>query len=170
MSSTPSSPRTRRGPPGRRSGCRRARGSPPAAGWAADRADQAAQKGADFDALRPFRRAQQGGDEAALAIEDDDRLKAVFVVIGVEQAQLLAAVHRIEGVVDIQRDPPRYVAERAAPDVDQSPAQAQQRPRIGGTSSREMVDCEHRSLDGRRSSASLNSGSVRRPVASLPSS
>ena len=34
-----------------------------------------------------------------------------------------------------------------------------------------MVDCEHRSRsDGRRSSASLNSGSMRRPVASLPSS
>ncbi len=51
--------------------------------------------------------------------------------MSVEQAQLLAAMDRVEGVVDIQRDPPRDLAERAAPDVDQSPAQAQQRPRIG---------------------------------------
>ena len=96
----------------------------------ADRADQAAQKRPDLDALRPLRRAQEGGDEAALGIEDDDRLEAVFVVVGVEQAQLLAAVHRVEGVVDVERDPPRHLAERAAVDVDQSPAQAQQRPRI----------------------------------------
>ena len=98
---------------------------------AADRPHQAAQKRPDLDALRPLRRTQDGGNEAALAIEDDDRLEAVVVVRGVEQAQLLAAVHRIEGVVDIQRDPPRHLAERAAPDVDQSPAEAQQRPRIG---------------------------------------
>ena len=54
--------------------------------------------GADLDALQPLRRAQEGGDEAALAIEDNDRLETVVVVMGVEQPQLLAAVHRIEGV------------------------------------------------------------------------
>ena len=96
----------------------------------ADRADQAPEKGADLDALRPLRRAQDGGDEAALAIEDDDRLEAVVVIMGVEQAQLLAAVHRVEGVVDIEDDALRHLPERAAVDVDQSPAQAQQRPRI----------------------------------------
>jgi hypothetical protein len=50
--------------------------------------------------------------------------------MGVEQAQLLAAMHRIEGVVDVEDDALRHLAERAAVDVDQSPAQAQQRPRI----------------------------------------
>ena len=95
-----------------------------------DRADEAAQKCPDLDALRPLRRAQEGGDEAALGIEDDDRLEAVVVVVGVEQAQLLAAVHRIEGVIDIEDDALRHLAERAAVDVDQGPAQAQQRPRI----------------------------------------
>ena len=40
-------------------------------------------------------------------------------------------MHRIEGVVDIENDALRHLAERAAIDVDQSPAQAQQRPRIG---------------------------------------
>src|SRR5512132_1716855 len=62
----------------------------------ADRADQAPEKGADLDALRPLRRAQDGGDEAALAIEDDDRLEAVVVIMGVEQALLLATVYRVE--------------------------------------------------------------------------
>src|SRR5512132_3847988 len=75
----------------------------------ADRADQAPEKGADLDALRPLRRAQDGGDEAALAIEDDDRLEAVVVIMGVEQAQLLAAVHRVEGVVDIEDDALRHL-------------------------------------------------------------
>jgi len=97
---------------------------------AADRPHQATQKGTDLDALRPLRRAQQGGDEATLAIEDDDRLEAVLVVVGVEQPQLLAAVHRVEGVVDIEDDALRHVAERAAPDVHQGPAQAQQCPCI----------------------------------------
>jgi hypothetical protein len=97
---------------------------------AADRPHQATEKGADLDALRPLRRAQDGGDEAPLAIEDDDRLEAVFVVMGVEQPQLLAAVHRIEGVVDIQRDPPRHLAKRCAVEIDQGTAEAQQRPRI----------------------------------------
>lgn len=36
-------------------------------------------------------------DEPAIAIEHHDRLEAVFVVMGVEQAQLLAAMHGIKG-------------------------------------------------------------------------
>jgi hypothetical protein len=51
-----------------------------------DRADQAPEKGADLDTLWPLRRAQDGGDEAAVGVEDDDRLEAVVVVVGVEQA------------------------------------------------------------------------------------
>ena len=41
----------------------------------------------------------------ALTVEHDDGLKSVFVVVGVEQPQLLAAVDRIERVVDVERDP-----------------------------------------------------------------
>ena len=74
---------------------------------AADRPHQATQKGADLDTLRPLRRAQHGGDEAAVFVEDDDRMEPVVVVMGVEQPQLLAAVHRIEGVVDVEDDTPR---------------------------------------------------------------
>src|ERR1019366_6860906 len=67
----------------------------------ADRAQQAAQKALDLLAARPFGGTQDRGDEAALAVENDDGLKAIFVVVRVEQAQLLAAMNRIERVVDI---------------------------------------------------------------------
>jgi hypothetical protein len=52
----------------------------------ADRADEAAQDGADLMPARPLAGPQQCGDKAALAIEHDNRLEAVIVVIGVEQA------------------------------------------------------------------------------------
>ena len=35
--------------------------------------------------------AEKDGDEASLAVEHDDRLEAVFVVVGVEKPQLLPA-------------------------------------------------------------------------------
>lgn len=58
-----------------------------------NRTHQAAQKSSDFLALWPFRRAQCGGDEAPLAIEHDDGLEAIFIMMGIEQAQLLSAMH-----------------------------------------------------------------------------
>ena len=64
----------------------------------ADRADQAPQMGGDLAALRTSGRAQHGSHEPAGTVEDDDRLKTVIVVVGVEQPQLLATVHRIERV------------------------------------------------------------------------
>src|ERR1700674_2294305 len=54
----------------------------------ADRPQQAAQEGADLLAARPLGGTKHGGDEAARAVEHDDRLKAVFVVGGFEQPQL----------------------------------------------------------------------------------
>src|SRR5512147_164578 len=96
----------------------------------ADRPQQATEKGADLDALRPLRRAKDGGDETAVLVEDDDRLEAVLVVMGVEQAQLLAAVDRMEGVVNVEGDPPRHLAKRPAIEIDQSTAEAQQRAYI----------------------------------------
>src|SRR6266542_902358 len=92
-----------------------------------DRAHQAAEKSPDLAAARPFRRAQERSDEATILVEDDDRLETVVVVVGIEQAQLLAAVHRIEGVV-IEDDALRHLPERAAVDIDQSPTKAQQCP------------------------------------------
>ncbi len=61
----------------------------------ADRAQQAPQEGLDLLAARPLGGTKHGGDEAALAVEHDDRLKSVFVVVGVEQPQLLTTVDPI---------------------------------------------------------------------------
>jgi hypothetical protein len=65
----------------------------------ADGAQQAAQEGFDLPAAGSFGGTKNGGDEAALAVEDDNRLKAVFVVMRVEQSQLLAAMDGVERVV-----------------------------------------------------------------------
>ena len=74
---------------------------------------------------------RQRGHKAAFAVENDNRLKPVIVVIGVEQPQLLAAMHAVEGVVDIENDALRHLPERGAILVDQPPSQAQQRPPVG---------------------------------------
>ena len=74
---------------------------------------------------------QHGGDKAALAIEDDDGLEPVFVVVGIEQPQLLAAVHGIEGVIDVKHDPLGYLPERRAVQVNHRPTDPQQRSHVG---------------------------------------
>ena len=48
----------------------------------ADRTQQAAQESPDFLAAGPFGRAQHGGDEATFAIEHDDGLEPIFVMLG----------------------------------------------------------------------------------------
>ena len=51
------------------------------------------------------RAAQHSGHEPSVAVEHHDRLEAVFVVMGVEQTQLLAAMHGVEGIVEVKHDP-----------------------------------------------------------------
>ena len=46
----------------------------------------------------------------------------------VEQAQLLAAMHAVEGVADFEHDALGHLPERGAILLDQRPAEAQQRP------------------------------------------
>jgi hypothetical protein len=98
---------------------------------AAQGADQAAHKAADLHPARPLAGPQQRGDKTALCVEHNDRLEAVIVVVGVEQAQLLAAMHAVEGVVDIEDDALRHHSERAAILLDERPPKAQQRPPVG---------------------------------------
>jgi len=64
-------------------------------------------------------------------VEHHDRLRAVFIVMGVEQMQLLAAVHGVERVVDIEHDAGRHAAEAVAVVVDHGPPHAQQGARVG---------------------------------------
>jgi len=80
---------------------------------------------------RPLGRTQDCGDEAALAVEHHDGLEAVFVVVRVEQAQLLLTMHGVERVVHVQHDPARHLSERRAVKVNHGPAHAQQRPCAG---------------------------------------
>ena len=77
-----------------------------------------------------FGGAEDGGDEASGVVEHDDRLKSVFVVMGVEQPQLLASVNGIERVVDVSRDPLGNLAERRAIEVDHGAAHPQQRASV----------------------------------------
>ena len=89
----------------------------------------------------------------------------------VEQPQLLAAVHRVERVVDIERDPFGNLGERPAIKIDHRAPIRNSARTSGRFSNREIVDCEHNSRsDGVRSSAILNIGSLRRQLASIPSS
>jgi hypothetical protein len=152
---------------------------------AAQGADQAAHKAADLHPTRPLAGPQQRGDKTALCVEHNDRLEAVIVVVGVEQAQRLAAMHAVEepalakaGVSSISRtmrlgtarNEPQYCSTSARPRRSNA-------RRSGRFSSREIpgssprTDCEHSSSPaGKRSSASLNIGSRRSASASLPSS
>ena len=79
----------------------------------ADRPQQAAQE-ARVISSPPGRLAGRSTavDEPPVAVEHDDRLEAVFVVMGVEQPQLLAAMHGVEGVVDVEHDPLGNLRER----------------------------------------------------------
>jgi len=97
----------------------------------AELAHEAAQQGPDLAPTRPLGRTQHGGDEAALAVEHHDGLEAVFIVVSIEQAQLLFAMHRVERVIHIQHDPARHLAERRAVKIDHRLAHAQQRPCAG---------------------------------------
>ncbi len=92
----------------------------------AQRRDQATQPEDDLSPTWPAGGAQEGGDHAALAIEDHDRLEAVFVVVSVEEAKLLAAMHGVEGIVDVEHDTTRHLAETLAIVVNQGAPHAQQ--------------------------------------------
>lgn len=91
----------------------------------ADRPQQAAQEGAYLLAAGPLGGTKNGGDEAALAVEHDDRLKTIFVVMRIEQPQLLAAMNRIEGVVDVEHDTFGNLPKGLAIKIDHGAAHAQ---------------------------------------------
>jgi hypothetical protein len=71
----------------------------------ANAANHMAQHGGDLDTIRRLAGTQDGCHRlAALRFVDMHRQKAMTVVMGVEQRQLLTAVHRILGIVDIEHD------------------------------------------------------------------
>lgn len=85
---------------------------------AADHPHKAAQVGTNFGTARPFSRTQHCGNEPALNIKDDNRLGAVFIIMGIEQTKLLATMNGITGIIDIKHDPLRHLPVRGAVKVD----------------------------------------------------
>ena len=111
-------------------------------GRGSDRPDEPAQMSPDLGALGPLGRPQHGRDEAALAVEHDHGLEAVFVIMGIEQPQLLAAVNGIEGVVDVEHELLRHLSERGAVrSIIVRPMRSSERA-SGTFSRRESVGCE----------------------------
>ena len=95
-------------------------GEPGARPVPADAAHQVLEEGADLGARRRLARAQENRHRlAALHVVDVDRQEAASVVVGVEQRELLAAVHRVAGVVDVERDGRGRGGEGAAEEIDQ---------------------------------------------------
>ena len=108
---------------------------------------------------------------AGRRLVDMDRQKAAAVVMRVEQRELLAAMHCVFGIVDVEQDAPRHRIETVAEHGDHRCHHAFERDRTGRFSSRLMVGCEHRSapLSGGRPSAILKAGSDLSASQSLPS-
>jgi hypothetical protein len=79
---------------------------------AANRAPQPAEEDPCLGTGRPPRRAQHGSHRAALAVEHHDRLEAILVVAGIEEAPLLPAMDGTKGVVDVERDARRAARRR----------------------------------------------------------
>ena len=95
-------------------------GEPGARPVPADAPHQMLEEGADLGARRRLAGAQENRHRlAALHMVDVHRQEAPRVVKGVEQRQLLLAVHRVAGVVDVERDRRGRAREGAAEDIDQ---------------------------------------------------
>ncbi|ESW65603.1 hypothetical protein X769_32060 [Mesorhizobium sp. LSJC268A00] len=52
-------------------------------------------------------------------------------MVGIEQAKLLASVHSVEGVVNVEYDPLRHLPERGAIEIDHRPSHRDQLPHLG---------------------------------------
>jgi hypothetical protein len=100
---------------------------------AANVPNQAAQMRPYLNAARHLAGPQDHGDRpAALGVVHMDRQKAVFVIIGVEQRQLLTAMHHVDRVIDVQRDRARRTLVTAHPKIDKRIAQSDHLAQIGG--------------------------------------
>ena len=80
---------------------------------------------------------------AAVGIIDMQRHEAAFVMIGVEQRQLLVAMHGIVGVIDVEGDSLGRTAVTFAPQIHHGMGQADQRAQVRG-----VLPARHRRLRG----------------------
>jgi hypothetical protein len=67
---------------------------------------------------------------AGIGVINMDRQKASLAVMSVEQRQLLMALHRVGGVIDVQHDGPRWLRLTPAPQIHHCVREADQRPKI----------------------------------------
>jgi hypothetical protein len=88
-----------------------AQGDPDRRPLSPEAADPALEQGQDLPATRTFGRAQHRRDQPATGVEDHARLEALFIVVGVEQLELLGAMGGIEGVIGIEHDAVRNLWE-----------------------------------------------------------
>ena len=94
--------------------------------------DDVGEHARDLLSRRPLARPQQRQDRLARArLEDVNRLQAVAAGVGIEQRQLLLAVHHVVGVVDVEHDRCRRAGVAAAEQIDEAGADPIQRPRVG---------------------------------------
>ena len=120
------------------------------------------QQGTDLGPRRRLARAQENRHRlAALHMVDVHGQEAALIVVGVEERELLVAVHGIAGVVDIERDGGGRGWEGAAEEIDHA-AVIRATMRDGAFSSRLMVGQSARPLSGARPEACLNRGSAQR--------
>ena len=90
-----------------------------------DAPDQAAQVPAHLASGRRFAGAQDHRHRAGRGgVVDVDRQEAALIVMGVEQGELLVAMHHVDGVVDVQRHRGRRCRIAGAPDIDHHRHQA----------------------------------------------
>ena len=130
----------------------------------ADMPRQPAQMSANLDAGRRLARTQHDGDGSIpVGVVDMDRQEATFVVVRIEQRELLMPLHDIERVVDVEGDRRGRAFIRVHPLVDERIAQPDRVLREGAFSRRDSVGCEQRSrsVSGNRPQASLKAGSAR---------
>ena len=108
----------------------------------ADASDHVLEDGPHFPACGRLAFAQDHRHRlAAGSFVDVDRQEAAFVVVRVEQRQLLMTVHGIEGVVDIERDRGRRAAVTRAELVNHGRHRPRDLDLRGGVSSRDIVGC-----------------------------
>ena len=85
----------------------------------ADRLDQVPQHAGDFCTIGRLARPEDHRDRLAdHRLADMDRQEAVTVVVGMEQGRLLAAVHPVDRIVDIEQTALRHLGEAAAEKLD----------------------------------------------------
>ena len=119
--------------------------------------------GTHLDAARrlPGRSTTATPGPALLRVVDVDRQKAAFIIMSVEQRELLMAVDVVAGIIDVERDRCRLAWVAIHPCVDQNVGQSDHVAQARSIPSRDSVGWEHKSrpVSGRRPQASLNAGS-----------